>query len=47
MAHYNLGEICEKLNRNEDAVSYYQYCVINGGETAIKKSAIEKLQSLQ
>jgi len=46
-AHYKLGEIYEQLEKTEKAISYYQYCVNNGGETAIKLSAIEKLQHLE
>lgn len=46
VAHFQLGEIYEKLDDNEKAVFHYQYCMHNGGETAIKKSAIEKLQSV-
>lgn len=47
IAHYRLGEIYEKLADHEKAVSYYQYCATNGGETAVKLSAIEKLQHLK
>lgn len=45
--HFRLGEVYEKLQDNEQAISYYQYCVDHGGETAIKeaaKSALEKIQ---
>ena len=46
VVHYKLGEVYEKLQDKEKAISYYQYCEINGGETAIKESAKEKLQQL-
>lgn len=46
VAHYQLGEIYEKLGDNEKAVINYRYCMNNGGETAIKISAIEKLQHM-
>ncbi len=45
--NYKLGEIYEKLNDKEKAISFYRYCADNGGETAIRasaKAAIEKLQ---
>lgn len=44
--HEGLGEIYEKMQDTQKAVSYYRYCVNHGGETAIKqsaKSAIERL----
>jgi hypothetical protein len=41
-----LGEVYEKLHDKEKAVTYYQYCATHGGETAIKTSAIEKLQPI-
>ena len=47
IVHYKLGEVYEKLQDNEKALSYYQYCVNNGGETAIKVSATEKLQYIK
>jgi len=47
IAHYNLGEIYEKQQDNEKAASHYRYCVNFGGETAIKLSAKEKLNSLK
>lgn len=45
--HYKLGEVYEKLHDTEKAVTYYQYCATYGGETAIKKSAIEKIRGLK
>lgn len=44
--HYTLGKVYEKLQNREKAVAYYQYCATNGGETAIKKAAIGKIQDL-
>jgi tetratricopeptide (TPR) repeat protein len=44
---YRLGEVYEKLQDNQKAVAHYEYCVNFGGETAIKNSAIEKLQNLK
>lgn len=42
--HYKLGEVYEKLQEKDKAITYYRYCVDFGGETAIKTSAIDKLQ---
>ncbi len=47
VVHYKLGEIYEKSQDNCKAITNYQYCVDFGGETAIKKSAIEKLQRIK
>ncbi len=47
IAHYILGEVYEKMQDPEKAVFYYQYCAAHGGETAIKNSAIERLQNLE
>ncbi len=47
VVHYELGKVYEILQDNEKAIFYYQYCAENGGETAVKKSAIEKLQYLK
>lgn len=44
VVHYKLGEVYEKLQETDKAITYYRYCVDFGGETAIKTSAIEKLQ---
>lgn len=44
IVHYTLGEVYEKMQDNEKAALHYQYCVDHGGETAIKVSAMEKLQ---
>ena len=46
VTHYGLGEVYEKLQDNNKAIFHYQYCADFGGETAIKQSAIEKLQYL-
>ncbi|MBE6662311.1 MAG: tetratricopeptide repeat protein [Ruminococcaceae bacterium] len=45
--HYRLGEVYEKLQNYEKAISYYKYCIDNGGETAIKASAKSALQRIQ
>ncbi len=45
--HDALGEIYEKLQDNEKAIMHYQYCVVNGGETAIRKNAAKKLEELK
>ncbi|MBQ9737299.1 MAG: hypothetical protein IJV86_02700 [Clostridia bacterium] len=45
--HYKLGEVYEKLQSYEKAILYYKYCIDNGGETAIKKSAKTALQRIQ
>ncbi len=47
VVHYKLGEVYEKMQDKEKAVAYYQYCATCGGETAIKESAIGKLQDLK
>lgn len=46
VVHYKLGEVYEKLQEKDKAITYYRYCVDFGGETAIKTSAIEKLQHI-
>lgn len=46
LINYTLGEVYEKLEENEKAVFYYNYCSNFGGETAIKESAKEKLEQL-
>lgn len=46
IVHYKLGEVYEKLEEYNKAIAYYQYCADFGGETAIKTSAIEKLQHM-
>ncbi len=46
VTNYKLGEVYEKLQDSSKANTYYQYCVDCGGETAIKKSATEKLKHL-
>lgn len=45
--HFKLGEVYEKLQNKEKAISYYKYCIDHGGETAIKgsaKSALDKME---
>jgi len=46
ISNYWLGEIYEKLQDTNKAIKHYQYCANFGGETAIKTSAIEKLQHI-
>ena len=46
VVHYKLGEVYEKLEENSKAITYYQYCANFVGETAIKTSAVEKLQHM-
>ena len=45
--NFKLGEVYEKLQENEKAISYYKYCVDNGGETAIKRSAKNAIEKIQ
>lgn len=45
--HFQLGEVYEKLQSNEQAIPYYQYCVDHGGETAIKEAARSALERVQ
>ncbi len=47
IVNFTLGEVYEKLQDNEKAIFYYQYCENFGGETAIKSSAISALERLQ
>lgn len=44
IVNYALAEVYEKQNEPEKALEHYKYCAIHGGETAMKKSAIEKLE---
>ncbi len=46
LSNYHLGEVYEKLQDTDKAIKHYRYCVNFGGETAIKTSAIEKLQHI-
>lgn len=46
VVHYKLGEVYEKLQEIDKAITYYRYCVDFGGKTAIKTSAIKKLQHI-
>lgn len=43
---HKLGEIYEKTGEREKAVYYYQYCVMNGGETMIRRDAAEAIGRL-
>ncbi len=47
LAHYQLGEVYEKTGNHEKAMEHFGYCAECGGETAVRTSAIEKLQSLK
>lgn len=47
ITHYVLGEIYEKLQENEKAIFHFQYCLMNGGETTIRKDALKKLEELK
>ena len=44
--HYNLADIYCRTDRTCEAKTHLEYCVQNGGETAIKKDAEEKLKVL-
>lgn len=46
-AHYQLGEVYQKLQDNEKALSHYRYCVDYGGETALRESAKAATESLK
>lgn len=45
VVNYKLGEVYEKMQDIDKAITYYRYCADFGGETAIKTAAIEKLHS--
>ena len=47
ICHYQLGEVYVKLQDNDKAIEHYEYCANFGGETAIQKSAVEKLEILK
>lgn len=44
--HYQLGEVYEELQEFSKAILHYQYCKDFGGETAMRKTAIEKLDDI-
>ncbi len=46
ISNYQLGKVYEKLQETDKAITHYRYCVDCGGETAIKTSAIQKLQRI-
>lgn len=46
ITHFALGEVYEKM-QDEKAVTHYQYCADFGGETALQKSAAEKLKGMK
>ena len=43
----SLGDLYLELQDNEKAIMHYQYCVVNGGETAIRKNSAKKLEELK
>ncbi|MBR5773899.1 MAG: hypothetical protein IKY44_03505 [Clostridia bacterium] len=45
--NFNLAKICLKTNRPEEAREYLQYCIENGGETAIKSKAADRLREIE
>lgn len=47
IAHYTLGVVYEKLQDNCNAIAHYQYCAEYGGETGIRRSAIERLEDIK
>ena len=47
IAHYTLGVVYEKLQDISNAIAHYQYCAEYGGETEIRKSAIERLEYIK
>ena len=47
IAHYTLGVVYEKLQDNSNAIVHYQYCAEYGGETGIRRSAIERLEDIK
>ena len=44
--HLNLAKICCKTERIEEAKAHLNYCIDNGGETVIKKEAIDILSNI-
>lgn len=47
VTHFALGKIYEQLQNIPQAISYYQYCALYGGETTIKATAESALKRLQ
>lgn len=45
--HYELAEAYDKMQNLENAITHYQYCVSNGGETAMRVNAKARIESLQ
>lgn len=45
--HFTLGDTYEKMHDTEKAIFHYQYCVSNGGETAMRVNAKARIESLQ
>ena len=44
MAHWWLGEICEKTGRAQEAAEHYRFCAERGGDTWQAEKAREKLK---
>jgi len=44
--YHKLGEIYEKTKEPQKALYYYQYCIENGGATAIRRNAAESIARL-
>jgi len=47
LMHFRLGTVYERMDDPKKSISYYQYCVEHGGETAIRESARAALARLQ
>lgn len=45
--HFSLGSIYEKLQDTERAIEHYEYCVENGGETALVNKARALIKELK
>ncbi len=46
VSHYTLGEIYDELKDFDAAAVHYRYCAENGGETALKHTAAERLRNM-
>lgn len=44
--HYSLGEVYMALGEKEKAAEHYGYCAENGGETAMRNDAIDKIAKI-
>jgi hypothetical protein len=47
VAHFALAHAYEGMNRKQDAIIQYEYCVKNGGQTAVVNHAKEALSTLK